>query len=214
MEEFIKIPYPNFRFSDYIRRKANEFCTYPLRNGFSNSPKQDIELIERKLNDFHTDEDKTQFITIVVNHLTEELQKHVLKCNKAGCQAEEMTQDILYYLYNQLQYYGLETNIETFSQDEIYENNDVINKIIYSLEEIKAGQDIIFTELDIRLIDTVKDEFEDAKGLHVLGKVKWFRYIGGIVMEYVSNKLLEAVFKQKILPLLLSRFAEVGKFLN
>ncbi len=214
MENFLDIPYPNFKFSDYIKRKAKEFLASNLREGFAQDPKKEVDRIDRELLGFLKDEDKIQFVGHIINHITEGLRKHIAKCKSPHCKAEPMTQDVLYYLYNQLDYYGLKTDVESFSTDEMYENSDIMNEIVFALEELKAGQDIIFTELDVRLIDTIKDDFEDAKWLQVLGKQKWLKYIGGVILEHTGNKLLDGVFKNKILPLLFKFGWDATKYLS
>jgi len=213
MEELIKIPYPNFKFSEYINRKASDFCMFNLRDGFARSPKSEIERIENNLYNLTKDEDKIQFIAFIINHLTEGLKKHVDKCVSATCRAEPMTQDVLYYLYGQLDYFGIETDIESFSQEEIYRNNKTIDELVTALKELRAGQEIIFSELDARLIDTSIIDLEDAKGLQVLGKSKWLKLIGGTVLEFAGNKILEGFFKHTFMPLI-AKFGEIVKFLN
>ncbi|RWU09884.1 hypothetical protein [Pedobacter chitinilyticus] len=213
MEELIKIPYPDFKFSDYIKRKAEGFCLLELRDGFAYRPKEDISSIRDTLYEISRTQDKIQFIAFIITHLTEGLKKHILKCKVATCQAEQMTQDVLYYLYTELDYLGLETDIESFTKEELYRNNEIIDEIIYSLKELKAGQDIIFTEIEEKLIDTTIEELDYSKGIQVIGKSKWFKFIGGTVLEFAANKLLEGFFKNTFIPLV-AKFGDVIKFLN
>lgn len=213
MEEFIEIPYPNFKISEYINRKAKDYCTFYLRDGFSRDPKSDIKRIDDTLYSLTKEEDKIQYIAYIINHVTQGLKKHIDKCTNETCKAEPMTQDLLYYLYGQLDYNGLQTDVGGFSQEEMYRNNNVLDELIISLKELKAGQEIIFSELDIRLVDTAIVDLEDAKGLQVLGKSKWFKLIGGTVLEFAGNKLLEGFFKHTFMPLI-AKFGYVVKFLS
>lgn len=201
MENTFSIPVPNFSFSSYIERKANDYIT----NNLGRVPfhaKKEIPDIESALYNFNKSSDRIQFISALIKHIAIKTKEHIDVCKIPNCQVENYSQDILFFLYRKLEEDDIQVEGNTFTADEIYHNSQTIIKIIYALDEIKAGQEIIFNEVDSRLIDNVKADFEDADKLQVLGKKRWFKFVGGIILEYASNKILDVVFKSQILPLL------------
>jgi hypothetical protein len=194
---YTTIPYPNFSFSEFVNNKAKKFCEYPL-SGVQFSVNHDMPLIEAEIYSLNKSEHKIQFITYLINIIIERVQKHIETCNRSGCRVEDEAKDMLYSLYGKLEDFGIDSDIESFSKEEIAHNYAVINEILYKLDEIKAGQEIVFDEIGTR-IDDFKEDLIEAKGLMtVLGKRKWFKYLGGIVMENAASE----IFKQQILPLI------------
>lgn len=195
MEEKIydTIPYPNFKFSEVVNRKAKDYCSMYLRNENHYEPDEDIPVIENALWNFSKTEDRVQFTIYLINYITEVLAKHLSVCTANRCSVEPNCQEFLFFLYRKLDEFGLKTDADSFTTDEVFQNNEVINQILYKLEEIKGGQEIIFEE-----VESLKKDFSEAKGLQVLGKSKWHKYIAGIVFENLANKGIDDVLKQLI----------------
>jgi len=207
------IPYPPFKISEIITRKAKAHCQEFFEDANSFDPKEDISDIDSKLHTIRTNEERVQFITYLISHINDIVAKHNAKCNNANCPVDDYSQDVLYHLYGELNDYGIITDKEPFSTEETYSNNNVLNKIIQQLEELKAGQEIIYDELDIKIIDSAIEEAESLKGLQVLGRSKWLKLVSGFLVEYSGTKVLDEVFKTSIIPLALSLGEKIAKFL-
>jgi hypothetical protein len=209
MENEINIPLPNFSFSDYINKKAKNYAL----SYFSQVPfrsKQDVEQLEIELFKYNKVSDRVQFIGVLINSIIKVTKEHTDKCTKETCSVEEKSQDVLYFLYGKLEEDDIPVDIQSFTTEEVYDNSEKITKIIKVLDELKAGQEIIFEEIE--LIERVQSDFQEADSLQVLGKSKWYKFLGGIILEYASNKVLDGIFKAQILPIL-SQIG-LGRFLN
>jgi len=202
--DYNSIPYPNFSISEFITRKAKDFCTQRIRDARNISLKHNIDQLETELYKLHNEKDKIQFVAYVINHINEIVAKHLPICKTPGCRIEPESQELLYFLYGQLEENDLNVDVDRFSRDKTYENNDKLNQIIYHLEELKAGQEIIFEEVDLLTIDSAITEAEELKGLQILGKKKWFKLVAGFAAEYGATKVLDEVFKGSIMPIITS----------
>lgn len=208
--EYNSIPYPNFSISEFITRKAKDFCNQRIRDAASISLKYNIDQLETELYKLHNEKDKIQFVAYVINHINEIVAEHIAKCRTPNCRIEPESQELLYFLYGQLEENDLNVDVDRFSRDDTYANNDKLNQIIRELKEVKAGQEIIFEEVDLLTIDSAITEAEELKGLQILGKKKWFKLVAGFAAEYGATKVLDEVFKGSIMPII----ASLGSFIT
>lgn len=206
MEEnnYDAIPYPPFRFSEFINRKAKSFCDSYLFEVNQFESKEDIPKIINELNNLQKGTDCIQFIFYLINHITELTFKHTTQCDKPGCRIENESQEYLYFLYRKLEEYDITTDIESFTEEEIHSNNHIFNQINQKLDELKAGDEIIFDEVESGRIDNVKYHLETAKQLQALGKPNLRLFVAGIIAEYFIVGALN-----KYLPQLVPFFTQL-----
>ena len=76
---------------------------------------------------------------------------------------------------------GLDKNV--FSVDEVKVINKKIDSILEALNELKAGQEIIFDH-----IDEVIGDYSSLKSDYPLGKKRWHQRAAGIVVSYAGEK--------------------------
>ena len=207
------IPYPNFSISEIITRKAKEHCQQYFYDATSFEPKEDISNIVSKLYTIRTNPERIQFITYLLSHINQIVANHNLVCKSTNCRVDKDSQDILYHLYGELNDLGIPTDKEQFTAEETYANNAVLNKIILTLNELKAGQEILYDEIDLKVINSAIDEVESLKGLQVLGRNKWFKLVSAFLIEYGATKVLDEVFKTSILSLALTLGSSITNYL-
>lgn len=208
--DYNSIPYPNFSISEFITKKAKDFCTRRIRTAGDISVKINIDQLETELYTLNNNKDRIQFIAYTISHINDIVAQHLPICKTKGCRIEPDSQELLYFLYGQLAENDLHVDVDQFSRDETYANNDKINQIIRELKELKAGQEIIFEEVDLLTIDSAITEAEELKGLQILGKKKWFKLVAGFAAEYGATKILDEVFKGSIMPII----ASLGSFIT
>jgi hypothetical protein len=206
-EQYTTIPLPNFKFSEVIARKAKAFSERYYFNIGPIRVKNDSEKIQTELWTLNNDQDRIQFLTYLINKIIEGVSKHTSACSQPHCRVEPDSQELLYFIYGKLDDYGLHTNPESFTTDEIKKNNTVLNQISYKLDELKAGDNVIYDE-----IEALKIEIESLKGLYPLGKEKWGQLFKGIIIENLSNKGIDKILAA-ISPYLMKLFNESFKLL-
>lgn len=204
MEENIydTIPYPNFRFTEVVNRKAKDHCNGYLYQVESFDALVDAKNIQIALNTLNTDADRIQFLIYTINHVLKVMNKHISTCKIEGCSVEPTCQELLYSLYGKLDGYGLHTDIESLTNEEINKNIEVIDQLIGKLNGLQVGQEIIFDELDTHRIESLKHDLEGSKQWILLGKKGWKTWISGVIFEYFFNKGLDQVWPH-VLPLLI-----------
>jgi len=205
-EQYTSIPLPNFKFSEVVARKVKAFfdseidITYIQIEGDTNS-------IYNHLLVLNNDQDRIQFVGYLINEVIESVIKHKVSCKNLDCPVELDSQELLYFLYGKLDEYGIQTNPESFTTDEIRNNNNILNQISYKLDELKAGDNVIYDE-----IEALKTEIESLKGLYPLGKEKWGQLFKGIIIENLSNKGIDKILAV-ISPYFINLFNESFKLL-
>nr|WP_162988956.1 hypothetical protein [Pedobacter schmidteae] len=170
--------------------------------------------METELYKFNNEKDRIRFVAYLINHINEIVAQHLPICKTPDCRIEPESQELLYFLYGQLEENELNVDVDRFSRDETYANNDKMNQIIRELKELKAGQEIIFSEVDLLTIDSAITEAEELKGLQILGKKKWFKLVTGFAAEYGATKVLDEVFKGSIMPIIASLDSFITGFLK
>lgn len=206
-EQYTTIPLPNFKFSEIIARKSKTYFDRNFSTIQAIRAKNDSEKIQSELWSLNNNEDRVQFLTYLINKIIESVSKHTTICRKPYCAVEPNSQELLYFLYGKLDEYGIHTNPESFTTDEIKNNNNILNQISYKLDELKAGDNVIYDE-----IEALKIEIESLKGLYALGKEKWGQLFKGIVIENLSNKGIDKILAA-ISPYLVNLFNESFKLL-
>lgn len=206
-EQYTTIPLPNFKFSEVVARKAEDFFNSDIDIKFIRIEK-DTKNIDNQLLVLNNDQDRIQFLTCLISKAIEGISEHIATCLKPRpCLAEIRLQELLYFLYGKLEKYGIHTNPEYFTTDEINNNNKILNEISYKLDELKAGNNVIYDE-----IEALKTEIESLKGFYPLGKEKWSQLFKGIVIENLSNKGIDQILAA-ISPYLIKLFNESFRLL-
>lgn len=184
------IPFPTFSYNQYVIDTAKNFCSSNYGIGSSFDYYQSGKSrVDSELDCFFSKEHKIQFIGYCINYINESVAKHMKKCN--GCSYEKDSIKILYYFYGKLDDLDIKTDLDSFSKDEVYLNNEIINKIISKLDEIKAGQD--FTYDEILLLERAKEDLEGVKYLTPLGKKIYQMQVKGFIATYIATKILDNI---------------------
>jgi len=191
------IPLPDFAFADVVNRKAKQFSEFRLRGPLYNVHELG-DKIQSELWNLNSDADRIQFLGYAVNHVVEVIAAHECQCHQAHCRVGPDGQEFLYYLYGKLAESGLKIEGDTFTSNEIVENNGTINQISYKLDELKAGEHIIYDDMQAVLeqLAALKSDIMELKNLYVLGKKKWYQQVYGLIFENLANKGMDEVMKE------------------
>lgn len=206
-EQYTTIPLPNFKFSEVVERKAKAFFDSQIDITWIQIDENTTNIYSQLLI-LNNDQDRIQFLTSLISKVVEGVTKHTESCkNPETCFVEPNSQELLYFLYGKLDDYGIHTNPESFTTDEIKNNNKILNEMSYKLDELKAGDNVIYDE-----IEALKTEIESLKGFYPLGKEKWGHLFKGIVIENLSNKGIDQILAA-ISPYLIKLFNESFRIL-
>ena len=145
--------------------------------------------------DFDDNMDKIKFLTVHLNLVDEEYQKHLKVChNPEKCDQNEQAETFLYYLQQELKSLGVGLDNDTFTHEEKTFSESKLDQILKEFEDIKLGHQLIY--------DDIIKEIQELKDLHFLGKKKWHQLlagkitemtVGGIINETVSKDLIEII---------------------
>lgn len=199
---YASIPYPNFNIKSYVTRKAEEYCDSEMYSVHDFAPKTNKEEIDSELYNLSTTGDRIQFCTYVIGHINQMVSKHLPECKSPHCEVEDLSQDILYHLYKKLSEYGINPDVDSFTAEETYKNNHILDEVIEKLNSYKSEPNK--TDAEIEKIEVVITEAESLKGLQVLGRSKWFLLIGGFMLSYTATVLLDEYVKNSIIALIVS----------
>jgi hypothetical protein len=201
-KDYKTIPLPDFTFADVVNRKVKQFADYRLRGPLYNVHEVG-DKVQSELWSLSTDADRIQYLGYLVNHVVEVIADHESKCNKEHCRVGPDGQEFLYFLYGKLADSGLTLRGETFTSREVVENNLTINELTHKLDELKAGEHILYDEFGAvaEQVAGLKADIAELKNLYVLGKKKWYQQFYGIIFENLANKGLDQIMKE-LAPLL------------
>jgi hypothetical protein len=188
------IPVPPFEFHSFIKLKADEFCGYQFREPWHDS-RHAIEKVKGVIWDFFSNEHKVQFLGHLVNYTIESYMAHEKICkHPETCAAERKAQDVLYYLYGELKDAGINVDFNSFTTDEIINNNLILNNIDSDLAQmVISNSQVIGNAEIIEAIENLRADLKSMPELYSLGKKKWYQTLTGIVAEYSINKSLDFV---------------------
>ena len=205
--EYIQIPLPDFSFSEFAKEKAEEICRYELGLNDSyvmllsiNNPDAQNRFDEY-LDELATNGDKIIYLSVILTHLSVTLNK--AKSTTSEEQYKYLIQTVnkvKYFFYKQAASIGYNFDINAFSDNEISDLSEKIDRILEKLNEIQLGEEILFNEMD-----ELKNDYQSLKSDYPLGKKKWYQRFLGISVSYAGEKGADAIL-EKLKPLLYDFF--------
>lgn len=208
------LPIPPFNVLEFIDRETSGFINAKL------SPRTYALQDDTLLNEFLwslKEEHRLQALVKIINTCISVLEIHKrgdktsikrkLPCHIENCAYERGIQKTLYYLYNKLDDYGINPYEDSFTTDEVYDNNIKLDKILDEIKLLKAGQEIIFDEV-------IESSIEQAKDLQVLGKQKWHNFMFGIAIQLATQAVFQNLFDNHFLVYFQQFRNGLQRFLN
>jgi hypothetical protein len=213
--EYLQLPLPDFNFSEHIKFEAQEFIethfveqrivetTKHIRPDHSEHTKREIS---DKVYFYHNIEDRLIFISEILTHLSKlksKEQTRIISMSSIGSMPQQVERNDLYYriiesyqfyIYNICSKIGYNLDRNTFSPEEVHEQNLKIDDIIDTLNRIFLSQQLLYDE-----IQELKQDLQSLKSDYVLGKKRWYQRFAGIAANYVVGKSADEVWAA-ILP--------------
>ena len=200
----VEIPLPEFGFDEIGKEKAqfiiqqilhqNALMQYFLGGNPGLEPR-----LRSAISDLFEDYEKLICIIELLNFLIREennLKENINFNTKSPGQIANGFNKIRYVLYSLAKTnanYVFDKN--TFTSDEVVNIESKINDIIYKLERLEAGQEIIFNEFEL-VKSHITDEFENLKSLPVLGKKTFYQIVFGKIATFTGNKIADEILKE------------------
>ncbi|RFZ82009.1 hypothetical protein DYU05_15375 [Mucilaginibacter terrenus] len=226
--DYIKIPVPNFRFEDVIKRRANDFIEFYLSKsilqgiykGYRGNEKDTLSHIQDEWSKFSSS-DGFIFVSTLLNHILEIESSEIAK-SKSQLEAitksknldiefisviieyQPLLDSIKYQLYTLAEKSGFRFSADSFQLTEIASLNTKIDSILDSLETLKAGQEVVYNH-----IDELKEEFSSLKTDYILGKKKWHQRAAGVVATYSGTLVADSLF-DPVKPLIHDLLSSTG----
>lgn len=183
---------------DIITQLVNRFAANYLDN-----PARAEELLQAaqsKVNTFYEKRDKIKFLSILLEKSNKDYADHKLICNNPEeCALNEAYETISFYLSQDLYSLGIQLNSDTFTEGEKERTEDKLNQILTDLSVLRAGQQVIYEEL--------QQEIAELKEHFYLGKKNWSQLLmgkcidmaaGGVISETLSKQIIQDI--KKVIP--------------
>ncbi|ELM3651472.1 hypothetical protein RYR30_002472 [Flavobacterium psychrophilum] len=186
-----------------VEKEALEFYKYDFLNSSENLEGLKSAL-NSKLYSFNRDRDKLDFLKIIRDTCSIELENHKKNCN--GCDYDRQRNKAIFVVEQEIEsvnkYYSFEPKKEEeFTTEEESKLHSKLNKILNDLEKQNFGQQIIF------------EEIEELKNHFNLGKKTWFQLAKGKLFELTVDKVIDKVVCIEIFDTLSDGFEHVNKIL-
>ena len=166
--------------NQFAEEFSDSFYQGPKINNLENLKSK----LDKKLDQFHRDKDKLQFLHILLSETNAMLRKHEKTCRGNGCHYNEDREIGKFVIEQEIdqieQYYTNESGDEDkFTFEEKSKLYEFIDKISEQLDRQDAGQEVLF------------EEIQDLKNHFNLGKKNWHSLFIGKVIGAFQNKLIE-----------------------
>lgn len=190
------IPLPPFPILEFVNDQTNRFIRGTLKPHAYDLNVYHINEFLSTLNSNH----RLQAISLLINDCVNELETHRKKCLRgANCDSEKSLKQMLYDLYNLIEEFNINPYEDSFTTEEIFTNNDKLDKIINALDVLLAGQQAVLEEVDVLKIEQAKQALQQAKEIQVLGKQKWYIFMLGIALQMATQAIFQNVFDNHFL---------------
>ena len=158
-----------------------------------------------KLYNFNRDRDKLDFLKVLKDICSDDIEKHMKKCN--GCGYDKERKIAIFAIDQEIddinKFYVFETKKEEeFTIEEETKLHNKLNKIIENLEKQHFGQQIIFDE-----IEELKNHFNNRKN-------NWFQLVKGKFFDLTVEKVIDKVLIVEMFNSLSEGFEQVTKMIN
>ncbi|RZJ76439.1 MAG: hypothetical protein EOO45_02170 [Flavobacterium sp.] len=150
--------------------------------------------------------DQLVFISELLVHLGTVREELVRELN-AEARSMDLLNDVVHYLFRELEKLKLGIDRNAFSLREISELTVKVNGIISSLERLQAGQEVVFDR-----IEELKQDYKDILNAFGLGKKPFFQRFAGVFASYVGEKGADEAY-EALLPILKEVFSNTTHLL-
>jgi hypothetical protein len=176
-----------------VEEMAKEFVDYKYDS--CETPQDFIDLLRSELYRHSSDKNKIDFISKVKNEIRLKYDIHYNDCpNKESCSELKEFNRNIYFLDGLLSEYGINLNNEdNFTENEIRDYSNKLDRIIKDLDEIKKGQGVIYNDL--------YDEIEELKNLYFLGKKNWKQLLAGKIIDMVAGGIIGETISKELINL-------------
>ena len=201
--EYVQIPSPEFGFDDIAREKArlvikdilhqNSLLQYFL--GGNSGLEQRLQ---NKVLTLSGNYERIICVVELLNFLlTEEehLKNNLTFSTREPAQIATGFNKIRYVLYSLARAEtGYTFDKNAFSIAKVMSINTKIEDILFALQKLEVGQEVIFNEFDA-VKGHITEEFQQLKSLPALGKKTFYQLMFGKVASFTGNKLADEIFK-------------------
>jgi hypothetical protein len=201
--ESIEIPLPEFGFDEIAKEKAQFIIRHILHNSslmqyFLGGNRGLEDRLKIEISNLYEDYEKLICIVDLLNFLINE--EKILKDSVSFSTRDpapitmgfNKIRYILYSLAKNDASYTFDKN--TFSNEEVLDINSKINDIIYKLERLELGQEVIFDNVE-EIKSQITQEFEALKSLPVLGKKTFYQLVFGKIATFTGDKIADEILK-------------------
>jgi hypothetical protein len=199
----IELPAPDFDFSevaiDFAKRVCDDLDDYQFLL-FKETQFNDSKDLMYRLEDIYyklgSNQEKLVYIKEILTFL---INKELTISKDKRIQINSLQSRLYeiklakYFFYKQASSTGYNFDKNAFKNDEVYDISSKIDAIINALDEIKAGQEVLFDEFDT-IRSEIKKDFESLKPDVVLGKNRFFKLALGSIGSYTGNKIADEIF--------------------
>lgn len=187
--------------------QAKEFAEDFFNSGKPNTFENLKDRLDTKLYLFRKDKDQLDFLKVLVNEISSDIQIHEENCTTIGCHYRKEREPGIFLIQQEIDEINVRFEFEpkkrdAFSvEDEITLHNK-LNEIIEKLNRQDAGQEVLFEE-----IESLKSHFG-------LGKKTWFQLLKVKLVDVAIEKGVEITFVQQIYNALADGYVNSMKWLN
>lgn len=141
--------------------------------------------------------DRISFLTTVLEENRRRYDEHKPKCSAPDrCGLNFAHENVGYSLTQELTRLGAVMDEDAFTAEEKDAQSDKLDQILNDLSSLKAGQEVIWTD--------IQEQLEELRSYFFLGKKKWYRLAAGTFGEMVASGMISESVSKGLL-------AELGK---
>lgn len=167
---------------NFISERAEKIASQLYDSGYASSRFDVIEKLENELSPIHSKQDKITIITTFLEVNEREKIEHQKRCHSKLCDNDATSDEITYYLNQELLKYGVSLNGDVFSTDEKRNLENKIDELAVQMETLLQGQKII--------LDALISELEELKQYLYTGKKTWGQLLLGKITEMVAGGVI------------------------
>lgn len=175
----------------HIQTLADELIRYHIYHGIDESDEL-IKKVKNSLYDIKSEKDKLELLTTILEANETEYQKHLKVCeNPTTCSTNKCHQKVAYYLQQELDELGFNSEADHFTWEEKSECNSHLDKLI---EDLITSNNLVNEKLKM-----LQSELEELKNLYVLGKKNWRQQLVGKLSDMVASGVISELTAKPII---------------
>ncbi len=172
-----------------LEQYANNVFKLQIDNGKSHN--EVLPILRNFLENIHNKFDKIKFMQIIISKTNDSLQKHKNNCTDINCKRDYNYSMIIYLLQQELIHLGVKINENSFSKEETIYLNEQLDIIIFDIQKLKNGQEIIYEDLYF--------EIQELKELYHIGKKNWVSLLSIKLTEMISSGIISETISKSII---------------